>query len=78
MKATVETMLSSNSIFAKELFVFILNNIANSSSERELRERMKDLEDKSFFTKYFSYGFGRNHMWVCEVGCKERLIFVEF
>ena len=35
MKAIVETMLSSKSIFAKELFVFILNNIANSSSERE-------------------------------------------
>lgn len=78
MKAIVETMLSSNSIFAKELFVFILNNIANSSSEEELRERMKDLEEESFFTKYFSYGFGRNHMWVCEAGCKERLIFVEF
>ncbi len=78
MKAVVETMLSSNSIFAKELFILILNNIANSSSEGELRERMKDLEENLSLLKYFSYGFGRNHMWVCEVGCKERLILVEF
>ena len=26
----------------------------------------------------FTYGFGKHHMWVSEVGYANRLIFVEF
>lgn len=57
-----------------------LNAITTSKNEAELRKEMKRIKDSFLmtFSSYFDYGFGSNHMWVCEAGKKERLIFVEF
>lgn len=54
--------------------------ITTSKNEAELRKEMKRIKDSFLmsFSSYFDYGFGSNHMWVCEAGKKERLIFVEF
>lgn len=34
--------------------------------------------ERPSLNRYFSFGFGSFHMWVCEPGSKFRLIFVEF
>ena len=50
-----------------------------STDEIELRKNMGNIQRNiPDFNTYFDYGFGSNHMWVCEAGRKKRLIFVEF
>lgn len=62
-----------------EIFAEILNNITSSETEDELRYCMKILQERHpSLNRYFSFGFGSTHMWVCEPGSKFRLIFVEF
>lgn len=80
MKATVESVLLNTSSRSVEIFAEILNAITSCENENELRECMKLIQDSFLmsFSSYFDYGFGSNHMWVCEAGKKERLIFVEF
>lgn len=78
MKATIESNFNFYSI---RIFAEILNAITTSKkNEAELRKEMKRIKDSFLmsFSSYFDYGFGSNHMWVCEAGKKERLIFVEF
>ncbi len=79
MKATVESNFNFN-FYSIRIFAEILNAITTSKNEAELREEMKKVKDSFLmsFSSYFDYGFGSNHMWVCEAGKKERLIFVEF
>lgn len=66
--------------YSIRIFAEILNAITTSKNEAELRKEMKRIKDSFLmsFSSYFDYGFGSNHMWVCEAGKKERLIFVEF
>lgn len=79
MKATVESVLLNMERKSVEIFAEILNNITSCDSEDELRYCMRILEEKHpSLNVYFNYGFGSSHMWVCEAGRKERLIFVEF
>lgn len=79
MKATVESNFNFN-FYSIRIFAEILNAITTSKNETELREEMKKVKDSFLmsFSSYFDYGFGSNHMWVCEAGKKERLLFVEF
>lgn len=79
MKATIESNFNFN-FYSIRIFAEILNAITTSKNEAELREEMKRVKDSFLmsFSSYFDYGFGSNHMWVCEAGKKERLIFVEF
>lgn len=79
MKATIESNFNFN-FYSIRIFAEILNAIATSKNEAELRKEMKRIKDSFLmsFSSYFDYGFGSNHMWVCEAGKKERLIFVEF
>lgn len=79
MKATVESNFNFN-FYSIRIFAEILNAITTSKNEAELRKEMKRIKDNFLmsFSSYFDYGFGSNHMWVCEAGKKERLIFVEF
>lgn len=79
MKATIESNFNFN-FYSIRIFAEILNAITTSKNEAELRKEMKRIKDSFLmsFSSYFDYGFGSNHMWVCEVGKKERLIFVEF
>lgn len=79
MKATVESNFNFN-FYSIRIFAEILNAITTSKNEAELRKEMKRIKDSFLmsFSSYFDYGFGSNHMWVCEAGKKERLIFVEF
>lgn len=79
MKATIESNFNFN-FYSIRIFAEILNAITTSKNEAELREEMKRIKDSFLmsFSSYFDYGFGSNHMWVCEAGKKERLIFVEF
>lgn len=79
MKATIESNFNFN-FYSIRIFAEILNAITTSKNEAELRKEMKRIKDSflMFFSSYFDYGFGSNHMWVCEAGKKERLIFVEF
>lgn len=80
MKATIESNFNFN-FYSIRIFAEILNAITTSKNEAELRKEMKRIKKDTFlmsFSSYFDYGFGSNHMWVCEAGKKERLIFVEF
>lgn len=79
MKATIESNFNFN-FYSIRIFAEILNAITTSKNEAELRKEMKSIKDSFLmsFSSYFDYGFGSNHMWVCEAGKKERLIFVEF
>lgn len=79
MKATIESNFNFN-FYSIRIFAEILNAITTSKNEAELRKEMKRIKDSFLmsFSSYFDYGFGSNHMWVCETGKKERLIFVEF
>lgn len=79
MKATIESNFNFN-FYSIRIFAEILNAITTSKNEAELRKEMKIIKDSFLmsFSSYFDYGFGSNHMWVCEAGKKERLIFVEF
>ena len=77
MKATIESNFNFN-FYSIRIFAEILNAITTSKNEAELRKEMKRIKDSFLmsFSSYFDYGFGSNHMWVCEAGKKERLIFV--
>ena len=79
MKATIESNFNFN-FYSIRILLEILNAITTSKNEAELRKEMKRIKDSFLmsFSSYFDYGFGSNHMWVCEAGKKERLIFVEF
>ena len=79
MKATIESNFNFN-FYSIRIFAEILNAITTSKNEAELRKEMKRIKDSFLmsFSSYFDYGFGSNHMWVCEAGKKERLVFVEF
>lgn len=79
MKATIESNFNFN-FYSIRIFAEILNAITTSKNEAELRKEMKRIKDSFLmsFSSYFDYCFGSNHMWVCEAGKKERLIFVEF
>lgn len=79
MKATIESNFNFN-FYSIRIFAEILNTITTSKNEAELRKEMKRIKGSFLmsFSSYFDYGFGSNHMWVCEAGKKERLIFVEF
>lgn len=79
MKATIESNFNFN-FYSIRIFAEILNTITTSKNEAELRKEMKRIKDSFLmsFSSYFDYGFGSNHMWVCEAGKKERLIFVGF
>lgn len=46
-------------------------------SEKQIRKDRKRSKARKTHRRK-KYGFGSNHMWVCEAGKKERLIFVEF
>lgn len=79
MKAIIESNFNFN-FYSIRIFAEILNAITTSKNEAELRKEMKRIKDSFLmsFSSYFDYGFGSNHMWMCEAGKKERLIFVEF
>lgn len=69
MKATIESNFNFN-FYSIRIFAEILNAITTSKNEAELRKEMKRIKDSFLmsFSSYFDYGFGSNHMWVCEVG----------
>lgn len=79
MKLIVENTLKNVEPRALQLFASLINSIIASGNEDVLRIFM-DLEviDNPDFGNYFKYGFGKGHLWVCEAGKTERLIFVEF
>lgn len=69
MKATIESNFNFN-FYSIRIFAEILNAITTSKNEAELRKEMKRIKDSFLmsFSSYFDYGFGSNHMWVCEAG----------
>lgn len=80
MKATVESVLLNTSSRSVEIFAEILNTITSCENENELRRCMKLIQERfpGSFNSCFVYGFDSTHMWVTELGRKERLIFVKF
>lgn len=78
MKAIVENPLNTQIREEVIIFVSILNIVTTCNNEKELREAMSRYERIHNSGRFFNYGFGSNHMWVCQTGGSERLIFVEF
>lgn len=79
MKAIVENPLMNLLPKAMEIYVEVLNTITSCNNEEELRECMKLIESKYYYSfEMFDYGFGKNHMWFSEKGSFNRLLIVEF
>lgn len=79
MKAIIEETIKNITPEALTIFAEILNSITSSRNEAELRRNMENVKRRLYqFDDLFVYGFGSSHMWVCEQGRKNRLIFVEF
>lgn len=79
MKSTIESVLLNTDVKSVSYFVEIINTISSCESESELLYCMGLLGKNNLdIDKFFNWGYGSNHMWVCENGRTERLIFVEF
>lgn len=52
--------------------MMILNAIVSSKTPDEIYQKMADLrESMPGFSKFFIYGFGRNHLWVKQRSCEK-------
>lgn len=66
MNVTIEYSFCPYCDEVTDLYFRIINTILFSSNETELRENMKLLEKKVPFDKYFTYGYGAHHLWICQ------------
>ncbi|WP_120470880.1 hypothetical protein [uncultured Bacteroides sp.] len=85
MNVTIEYSFCPYCDEVTDLYFRIINTILFSSNETELRENMKLLEKKVPFDKYFTYGYGAHHLWICQRRpsdknkiFKHRIMMVEF
>lgn len=79
MKAIIENEIINTNHESLRIFSKIIEVIVSVSNEQELRDRMHTERVKNTnFDKYFQYGFGSTHMWVNEIGSRNRLLIVEF
>lgn len=65
MDVIIEHIFCQYSDEATALYLRIINVILLSSDEEELRASMEKLRHTTNFDKYFIYGFGKHHIWVC-------------
>lgn len=66
MNVIIEHMFCQYSDEATALYLRIINVILLSSNEDELRASMAKLKQTTNLDKYFIYGFGKHHIWVCQ------------
>lgn len=66
MNVIIEHIFCQYSDEATALYLRIINVILMSSNEDELRTSMAKLKQTTNFDKYFIYGFGNHHIWVCQ------------
>lgn len=85
MKVTIEHSFCPYSEEVTDLYFRIINTILFSTDEAELRESMRQLEEKTPLHEYFTYGYGAHHLWVCQrrpsdktLVFKHRIMLVEF
>ena len=48
------------------LYFRIINTILFSGNEAELRTSMERLKNETLLDKYFTYGYGSHHLWICQ------------
>lgn len=75
MKAIIENEVINTSHRSLRILSKIIEVIVSASNEQELRNGMRRVGN---IDKYFQYGFGSTHMWVNEIGSRNRLLIVEF
>ena len=47
-----------------ELLIRLVNTILFCKDEEELRESIKQLQEKTELDQYFTYGYGSHHFWI--------------
>ena len=66
MKVTIEHSFCPYCEEVTNLYFRIINTILFSIDEAELRKSMEQLKDKTQLDEYFTYGYGAQHIWVCQ------------
>ncbi len=66
MKVTIEHSFVPFCDEVTDLYFRIINTILFSGDESELRTSIKRLSKETPLDEYFTYGYGRNHFWVCQ------------
>lgn len=49
-----------------EIIIEFVNHILYADSEENLRQIVADFADKYDLDRYFTYGFGKHHLWVAQ------------
>lgn len=80
MKTQIEnSVILTDENLLQKLVVFneLITDVTSAKNEDNLREMMKQ---HSLYEKYFKFGFGSNHFWLCDKEDKlnKRILFVDF
>jgi len=78
MKTQIENTLnltdsSSRGVLIADEFNFILEGCLSAKTESDLRAWFETTT-----LRYFSYGFGSSHFWMCQKDTTKRILFIEF
>jgi len=73
MKAIIENKASRNKEFVGE----ITNAILDCESRGQLVSVLSKLFSQSDLATAFHFGFGSNHLWICNADNGKRVVFVE-
>lgn len=69
MEMRIEILLANWDEKLPELFISLVNAVALSRNETELRQAVAILSEDEDFKRLFAYGYGSSHLWL-----KQRLI----
>ena len=66
MEVTIEHAFCTYCKEVTELYFLLINTILFSIDEKELRSNIELLQKAVPIDKYFTYGYGVHHLWVCQ------------
>lgn len=66
MEVTIEHAFCTYCEEVTELYFLLINTILFSIDEKELRSNIELLWKTVPIDKYFTYGYGAHHLWVCQ------------
>ena len=66
MEVTIEHAFCTYCEEVTQLYFLLINTILFSIDEKELRSNIELLWKTVPIDKYFTYGYGAHHLWVCQ------------
>lgn len=64
MQVTLESLICVWDESIPSLFIQVMNTILFCKNEEELRQSIKQLQEKTELDQYFTYGYGSHHFWI--------------